>query len=34
MRQADLAGSPPRRLLRGLPEKRMNDVAAYDADAG
>jgi GNAT superfamily N-acetyltransferase len=33
-RVADLADSPPRRLLRGLPEKRINNVAAYDADAG
>jgi hypothetical protein len=31
---ADLAGSPPRRLLRGLPDKRTNYVAPRDADAG
>jgi GNAT superfamily N-acetyltransferase len=31
---ADLAGSPPRRLLRGLPEKRLNAVAPRDVDGG
>jgi GNAT superfamily N-acetyltransferase len=31
---ADLAGSPPRRLLRGLPEKGLNAVAPPDIDAG
>jgi GNAT superfamily N-acetyltransferase len=31
---ADLAGSSPRRLLRGLPDQRMNNVAPHDADAG
>jgi GNAT superfamily N-acetyltransferase len=30
---ADLAGSPPRRLLRGLPEKRLNAVPPPDPDA-
>jgi GNAT superfamily N-acetyltransferase len=31
---ADLAGSPPRRLLRGLPDKRMNYVTRRDAEVG
>jgi len=31
---ADLAGSPPLRLLRGLPEKGLNAVAPPNAEAG
>jgi GNAT superfamily N-acetyltransferase len=31
---ADLAGHPPRRLLRGLPDKRLNSAAPRDAAAG
>jgi hypothetical protein len=31
---ADLAGSPPRRLLQSLPDKRLNAVPPRHADAG